>query len=113
EYKYVTADKQKLAKQKLQIDPAHKVMLVTGGGLGAKILNETMIHIVQEVLGAYEELTILHVTGYKHETDVKNAYDRLKLGEARGRIIVEPYVSDLHVYSAAADIIVARAGATN
>lgn len=113
EYAPVTADQQRLAKQKLQIDPSHKVVLVTGGGLGAKILNDTMKRIAEKLLRTYEKLTILHIAGHKHEVEMEKTYAQLGSDELRSRIVVKSYVTDLHVYSAAADVIIARAGATN
>jgi UDP-N-acetylglucosamine--N-acetylmuramyl-(pentapeptide) pyrophosphoryl-undecaprenol N-acetylglucosamine transferase len=51
--------------------------------------------------------------GHKHETTISAAYTKVLEPSARKRVIVRDYVNDLHRYTGAADVVVARGGATN
>jgi UDP-N-acetylglucosamine:LPS N-acetylglucosamine transferase len=64
------------------------------------------------LLRQYPDLVIIHIAGRALEADVSHAYDDLHLGELRMRVIVKGFTSDLYRYSGAADIIIARGGAT-
>lgn len=89
-----------------------QIVFLTGGGNGARALNEGMVANVRYLLGTFPELAIVHVAGRAHETGVSAAYDALQLGAARDRVQVHGFVHDLYQYSGAADVVVSRSGAT-
>jgi len=90
-----------------------EVVLVTGGGLGAARLNHAAVKSAPELLRRFPHLAIVHTTGKQHETVVSEAYDASLQPAERRRVIVLGYTTELYKYSGAADVVVARGGATN
>lgn len=90
-------------RKELGISAQGHVLLVTGGSLGAKAINDAMAEVSPRLLEAHPNLTILHITGNGHET-MYGPYHN-------DRLHVFPLVKGLHKYSGAADVIVTRAGA--
>lgn len=113
EYELVTPVIRKKYRGDLELLAEVPVLLVTGGGNGARVLNEAVVSNARYLLGTYPQLVIMHVAGRALETETKKAYDALELGEARSRVVVKGFVVDLYRYSGAADIVIARGGATN
>jgi UDP-N-acetylglucosamine--N-acetylmuramyl-(pentapeptide) pyrophosphoryl-undecaprenol N-acetylglucosamine transferase len=84
---------------------ARKRVLVLGGSQGAQALNERMplaFARLRDVPG----LEILHQAGRDRDQAVRAAY-----GEA-GNVTVQPFIDDVAAEIAAADLVVARAGAS-
>ena len=95
------------AKAKLGIPPAARVVLITGGSNGAQRLNMAMRPVVQNLLDRYSDLWIIHQFGSGNE----GLYQDFLPSELR-RVKAEPFLKPMSGYSAAADLIVTRAGAT-
>ncbi len=112
-YEPVTPRLQSEYRKGLGIEADAKVLCVTGGGLGAERLNTSVAKIALELLHHYPNLVILHIAGRKNEADLLKLYSKLLPMEMQGRVVVKGFVNDLYRYSAAADVVVARAGATN
>ena len=98
-------DKQAL-KVKLGIPAEAQVLFVTGGSLGAVRLNQAVADITPMLLNKYPKLYIIHQTGSKSGPDLHEA------SEYGNRLVVKSFVKPLSDYSGAADIVVARPGAT-
>jgi UDP-N-acetylglucosamine--N-acetylmuramyl-(pentapeptide) pyrophosphoryl-undecaprenol N-acetylglucosamine transferase len=111
-YERVTDSLIKRYKQELGLSAYDKILTVTGGGLGALRLNEAVIQNAPELLKRYPKLAILHLTGRAHEGKVQMAYDKALPSEARGRVMVKGFVTDLHRHTGAATVVISRAGAT-
>jgi len=109
---HVTQKIQRSYREELGLDPSGRVLLITGGGNGAAQLNRSIVRSAPALLERYKDLTIVHIAGRSHEDSIMKAYDALDLGDARDRVVVKGFVTDLFRYSGAADIIVARGGAT-
>jgi len=86
------------------VDPAARVLLVSGGSQGARSLNEATMG----ALPALDEagLTVIHVTGAKNYSEPTDAP-----AMSRGAYIRLPYVDRMADAYAAADLMVARSGA--
>ena len=97
-------------KKELKLPIAAKVVLITGGGLGAKVINDAVTKSVDKLL-ADKNVYIVHLTGGKLYEEVTKQYSRLSDAK-RSRIITESFTSIMHKYTAAADIIITRASAT-
>ena len=111
-YQPVTSTLQ--AQYRKEIDlKTDQMVFVTGGGNGARVLNQAVADNARYLLGTFPDLTIVHVAGRSLENETNEAYDALGLGKARERVQVHGFLTDLHRYSGAADIIIARGGATN
>ncbi len=108
-YKFVSVEASKKAKKRLNIPPTDKVILVTGGGLGAVRLNEAVINVSKKMTRK-EKYWIIHMVGPGNSERVETQY--AAAGADMSKIIVKDFVPDLHKYSAASDLVVTRAGAT-
>ncbi len=95
------------AKSRLGFDPAKPLVLVTGGSLGARTLNQAMIEAIMSGKAAKTDFQILWQCGasdHKHctETVAEICPDNVVLTE---------FISDMPLAYRAADLVVARAGA--
>jgi UDP-N-acetylglucosamine--N-acetylmuramyl-(pentapeptide) pyrophosphoryl-undecaprenol N-acetylglucosamine transferase len=81
-------------------------VLVFGGSAGARRLNRATVDAVPLLRARGMELDVRHQTGAQDVDEVRAAYARLGV-PAR----VEPFIGDMGAAYAAADIVVARAGA--
>lgn len=112
-YQPVTPQLMRQYREQLNLTAFNKILLVTGGGLGAQRINESVLAIIGPLLEAVPDLAIVHTVGSTHEKKMRKAYDALLSPDKRGRVVVKGFVTDLYRYSGAADVVVARAGATN
>lgn len=111
DYQPVTAALRQQYRQELGLE-YKQVILLTGGGNGAGVLNEALVANARYLLGTFSDLAIVHIAGRAHEAAVNAEYDGLTLGAARNRVRVHGFVGDLYRYSGAADVVVSRSGAT-
>lgn len=95
----------------LGIDPDVTVLLVFGGSRGARHINDTFVGLVT-VLMAQSSLQVLHVAGRIEAASVAERIT-VALGGEDPRYRVVEYIDAMGDAIAAADAIVARAGATS
>lgn len=100
-------------RDELGLSKYKKVICVTGGGNGAEPLNRLFKDNVSYLLDRYPDLAVVHIAGRTLAEKLSEDYDTLLSAKTRNRVIVKDFVSDLYRYSGAADVIVARGGATN
>lgn len=112
-YKPFTKAEQQETKKQLGLPEKGKVLLITGGGLGAQRLNMAIEACAQELLERYADLTIIHIAGRALEADLRQGYKKNLPSLLQKRIIVKGFVTNLYAYSGVADVIVARAGASS
>lgn len=94
--------KRKEALEHFGLDPDRKTLVVIGGSLGAKVINETLAKHLDELLGT--GLQIVWQTG-------KLYYERFReLGEREG-VQIREFIQKMDLLYAAADLIISRAGA--
>ena len=95
------------AARKLGLDPSRKILLIVGGSLGARTLNESVMQHLDMVEKA--DVEILWQTGkYYHESilnDIK--------GRQPANLKVTDFISDMAAAYRAADLVVSRAGASS
>ncbi|MCX6727958.1 MAG: UDP-N-acetylglucosamine--N-acetylmuramyl-(pentapeptide) pyrophosphoryl-undecaprenol N-acetylglucosamine transferase [Candidatus Saccharibacteria bacterium] len=113
EYVRVTELLQKKYKQEIKVAASSPVLLITGGGLGANRLNEATTKIAQALLYRHPKLHIIHVTGPGHSSRITEMYNHLLDEQDMMRVIIRDFLKNMHLYSGAADVIVARAGASS
>jgi UDP-N-acetylglucosamine--N-acetylmuramyl-(pentapeptide) pyrophosphoryl-undecaprenol N-acetylglucosamine transferase len=111
-YEAVTKTAQQAFKESLGLASYEQVLFVTGGGLGAKRLNDAIVQLVPELLKAFPKLAIIQSVGRNNEQMVNAAYSQQLSADDLVRVTVKGYLTDMHRYSGAADVIVTRAGAT-
>src|SRR5690606_9645013 len=100
-------------KKSLGMQAKELLLLITGGGLGSQIINETVVGISRDMLAQYPQLRIVHVAGHRHHKDIVRQYTAALPKDMIQRVTVKDYVTDMYIYSGAADVVIARAGATN
>ena len=86
------------------------VLLVFGGSLGARHVNERLASLKRELL-AIEGLHVVHSTGKNGYDETLQALDLTDAEASRWRVM--PYIDDMGDTLAAADLVVSRAGASS
>jgi UDP-N-acetylglucosamine--N-acetylmuramyl-(pentapeptide) pyrophosphoryl-undecaprenol N-acetylglucosamine transferase len=87
------------------------VMLVFGGSTGAHHLNAAILDQAQYLLETFPELEVIHVTGSLDYEWANEVFSTLNLDDKRWQL--HEYCYNMGEAYAAADLIVARAGATS
>lgn len=113
DYIHVDQKLQQSYRRELDIDPHAKVLLITGGGNGAARLNKVVAENVPALLTEFPDLIVLHVAGRDLEKALNHQYDELLKGAERSHVIVKGFITDMYRYSGAADVVIARAGASS
>ena len=103
---------QKKLKQQIDLPAEDLVLLVAGGGLGSQRLNELMVQISPKLIDKYPKLHIVHFSGSGHQDTVAEHYRRELGAQMSDKVKVIGFSSDFYAYSGAADVVLARAGAT-
>jgi UDP-N-acetylglucosamine--N-acetylmuramyl-(pentapeptide) pyrophosphoryl-undecaprenol N-acetylglucosamine transferase len=85
----------------------HPVLLVTGASQGAHTINLAMMRVWPEFLAAHPEWQLLHLSGPADEQAVRAAY---AASGAPARVV--DFTHEMPLAIAAADAVVARAGAS-
>lgn len=95
---------QQQAKQALGFDPTKPLVLVVGGSLGARTLNQAMAAGWPEF--AKQGVQLLWQTGKSYASKIEGATQG-----APASIKAQPFIDDMGVAYRAADLVVSRAGA--
>jgi UDP-N-acetylglucosamine--N-acetylmuramyl-(pentapeptide) pyrophosphoryl-undecaprenol N-acetylglucosamine transferase len=85
-------------------------LLIFGGSLGARILNEHMPRVIAPLLAAVPGLTVLHQCGGRNFDVTAAAY--VASGADAARYEVQPFLSGMAAEFARAHLILSRSGAT-
>lgn len=112
-YDVVSANKMKVFREQLGISKYKWVVCATGGGNGAVQLNKIILDNADYLLRKVPDLVLLHIAGRGLAEDLKEEYSKILDKNCLKRVIIKEFVNDLYVYSGAADIVIARGGATN
>lgn len=110
--KPVTDSLQKKYKVRMGLPENSEVVLVGGGGLGSRDINNRVISISRELLSKRLSLYLVHIAGEKHSQEVISKYKQILTQEEEGRLKVLGFTDQFYKYTAAADLVVTRAGAT-
>ncbi len=95
------------ARRRLALSPGRFTVLIFGGSQGAHRINVGMVEALPRLLGVRERIQFLHATGERDLPEVRQAYDQ---GGFQAR--VEAFFQDMATAYAAADFVIARAGAS-
>jgi UDP-N-acetylglucosamine--N-acetylmuramyl-(pentapeptide) pyrophosphoryl-undecaprenol N-acetylglucosamine transferase len=94
------------AMEEFKLDPARRTLLVTGASLGARTVNRAVVAMIREH-DLPEGWQALHLTGHAEYESVAAAYR-----DVRTPVVVRAYCDKMGLALAAADLAVARAGAS-
>ena len=86
-------------------DPTKKVVLIVGGSLGARTLNESVLQHLDQIRKS--DVQFIWQTGKFYSAEIN---ERLK-GQDIPNLTVTDFISDMGVAYKAADLVVSRAGA--
>jgi UDP-N-acetylglucosamine--N-acetylmuramyl-(pentapeptide) pyrophosphoryl-undecaprenol N-acetylglucosamine transferase len=111
-YLPVTPELRKQYRKQIGIADDEQLVFVTGGGNGARVLNQAMVANARYLLKTFPRLHIVHIAGRSLETETNRMYDELTLGSTSKRVHVYGYINGLSAYSGAADVVMTRGGAT-
>lgn len=97
--------KQRVAKQDLGMNEHDPLVVITGGGLGARSINEATLKVLDDLLGF---CSVILIAGKDNLQDLKSRAGK------RSNLQIHGYVSSdtMQQMLGAADIVVSRAGAT-
>ncbi len=98
-------------RRRLHLPPTATVLLVFGGSRGARHLNTALLSLRDRLLEVVD-LHVVHVCGRAEYQDVSRALAEGG-GDGGGRWHLLDYLDDMGSALAAADLVVARAGATS
>lgn len=103
--KNIMSISREVEREKLKLENGEKLILITGGSLGAKDINDAVIKLWNNF---YEnkKLRIYWATGEKNYEDVIKKIDKVKAND-----IIKPYFNNILNIMAAADLVICRAGA--
>ena len=91
------------ARERFGIDPGEPCLLVFGGSLGARRLNDAAL----DAFGTGAPCAVLHASGRRDHDDLRRRLDELG---APPHYRLHPYIEPFADALAAADLVVARAG---
>lgn len=97
------------AVTRLGLDPAKKTILVVGGSLGAKTINEGIKAGLGLLGEKSDNLQVIWQTGKYYDADTREALERSKVKN----VLRMPFIADMDVAYRAADLVVGRAGASS
>ncbi len=103
QYVYVDDTIKQKYKAEIGVDSNQQVLFITGGSNGASVINEAIAAGIVDVLEKNPDLVVFHQVG-KGKLGV---YKSIK----HSRLHPSEFISKMHTYSGAADVIVTRAGA--
>lgn len=85
------------------VDIKKPLVVVTGGGLGARNLNRAIVSVAEPLL---KKCSILHITGQSNYNEV------MQRAPESADYVVKPFINGLALAFGGADVVVTRAGAT-
>ncbi|MBC7082409.1 MAG: undecaprenyldiphospho-muramoylpentapeptide beta-N-acetylglucosaminyltransferase [Bacillota bacterium] len=107
----LTADRREGARA-MGLDPGRPTLLVFGGSQGARAINEAMVAALPDLLARRGDLQVIHQTGRRDHAWVVAELEARGVDRKRlPRLVVEPYLYEMDMAMACADLVVSRAGA--
>ena len=92
------------ARRKLGMDPDRPMVLVVGGSLGARSINDSIARYLSDIVATGAQ--VLWQTGKLYATECQ------AVAEKHPHVTAVPFISDMAAAYRAADLVVSRAGAS-
>ncbi|MDD6842354.1 MAG: undecaprenyldiphospho-muramoylpentapeptide beta-N-acetylglucosaminyltransferase [Prevotellaceae bacterium] len=96
------------ARKAMGLDPSRKTILLVGGSLGARTVNESVMTHLDIIRNS--DIQFIWQTGKYYSDEIAR---RLSQEEACPNLTVTDFISDMAVAYTAADLVVSRAGASS
>ncbi|MBP3322525.1 MAG: undecaprenyldiphospho-muramoylpentapeptide beta-N-acetylglucosaminyltransferase [Clostridia bacterium] len=98
------------ARKSLKIEGYRKVVLSFGGSLGAAVLNQRVLELMESYGKDHPEVLFLHATGARGKQVFEESFLQKGLDKYENLRYFE-YIYDMPQYMAAADLVICRSGA--
>ena len=89
------------------LDPAKKTILLVGGSLGARTINESVLHHLDQVKGT--DVQFIWQTGKYYSAEIAKRLE----GQNIPNLVVTDFITDMGAAYKAADLVISRAGASS
>lgn len=99
-------------KEKKQREHSGIGLLILGGSLGARFINQLSLKVVPTLLTDFKNLLVIHQTGLEDYDWVKEEYFKLLSEEDLKRLKIFSFIEDMAWAYAQTDLVLGRAGAT-
>lgn len=96
------------ARKAFQLDPEKKTILIIGGSLGARTINESILQHLSDIRNS--DVQFIWQTGKVYKEAIAK---RLESEEPLANLHVTDFISDMASAYAAADMVISRAGASS
>ena len=96
------------ARKAFQLDPEKKTILIIGGSLGARTINESILQHLSDISNS--DVQFIWQTGKVYKEAIAK---RLEGEEPLANLHVTDFISDMASAYAAADMVISRAGASS
>ena len=103
EYEKVTADLKKHYRKNIDVPEKAKLLMITGGSLGATRINQAVGNIISQLFEQINDLYVIHQVG-KGNSGIYKEF-------VHPHLRVEEFIADLYKYTGAADAVITRSGA--
>lgn len=94
------------------LEPSKKHILVVGGSLGSRTLNEAMMEWIRQGCPGGEDVEVLWQCGKYYLSQVKSFMEEERKGKDR-HIHYSAFISRMDLAYAAADVVISRSGASS
>jgi UDP-N-acetylglucosamine--N-acetylmuramyl-(pentapeptide) pyrophosphoryl-undecaprenol N-acetylglucosamine transferase len=94
----------KLPKKEISKKPAPLKILIVGGSLGAKVLNDLLPSVMEKL--EKKDFSVIHQSGKGHFDALKKAYENVNFNAE-----VREFITDMDTVYEWADLVICRAGA--
>lgn len=91
------------------LEPNKKTIVIVGGSLGARTINESMLQYIDMIESVKDSVQFVWQTGKYYHNQIK---EQLK-GHQPKNLIVTDFISDMAAAYKAADLVISRAGASS
>ena len=98
------------ARAKLGIGKDQKLILSFGGSNGAEKLNSAIVDFMKSTVAKDKDMIHVHASGKLNYEDSVKLFEEAELDKTEN-CILRPYIYDMPLQMAAADLVIARAGA--
>jgi UDP-N-acetylglucosamine--N-acetylmuramyl-(pentapeptide) pyrophosphoryl-undecaprenol N-acetylglucosamine transferase len=96
------------AQKSFGLKPATKTILIVGGSLGARTINESVLGHIDDI--AKSGVQVLWQTGKYYSAEIA---ERLKKAGKPENLVVSDFITDMGAAYRAADLVISRAGASS
>ncbi len=100
-------------RKELKIKNNESVILVVGGGLGARNLSKSVTLVANDLLGEIKNLRIIIISGRDNLEYLRSEIEKNIVIKYRKFISLIDFTNELYKYSGIANLIITRAGATS